>query len=674
MYHRGVLSILVFIGLTFNQTVNATISGKVSNKTGGAIKDATLTLVKDGATATTGTDGMYTLAPTDVKTLPALQPQNTGITLQNGLLNFNLPEAAPVKYEIFDVKGNLLEKKVLKKAQKGIYSFNVTENIRTTTLLIIRASIGSQEMAFNYLPLNGKNAVHSQNQFSTSVSAGLAKTTAVADTIKVTAAGYKEQAVAVASYDMEKNVTMEAAGSDVTPVISNLTIEKNPNSVISVYVNWTTDLATNSEVQFGEGGFAFSISDDSTVTKHRVLVIGMHAKTTYKIRAISGLTTADTSYTTGTLPNYIPEGSAVCSDGSVDGWTLVNILHGSSMGLPMSNNPAIAVMYDHEGKVVWYRVHGTVGDMGGCTSTEFYENGNTVVVGATDKEPPREYDLAGNELWKGPSPTSPNSYAITHHVNKMSNGHYLLVGWGPVEKLSNGRDSLTWANLREVTKDNTVVWEWHLKDFVTVPADANGDYFHANSATVFPERDEVYVDCRWIGLIKTTYNNPKLIYHIPASYHEATTSNDLCFSSSEDQISDVHDPEIHVDDSTIMFFDNGGYDANNLQSTKFHSRVVEYKIDEAGKKATLVWEFPGTINSDSYFKTSLYEPYWGDADRLSNGNVLFTSSTMGSGKISHLFEVTRAGKVVWDFSLPADNGMYRAQRISPPPLVRPVEK
>ena len=85
-----------------------------------------------------------------------------------------------------------------------------------------------------------------------------------------------------------------------------------------------------------------------------------------------------------------------------------------------------------------------------------------------------------------------------------------------------------------------------------------------------------------------------------------------------------------------------------------------------------MWKFPGTINDDSYFKTEFYEPYWGDADRLDNDNVLFTASTMGARVVSHLFEVTRAGEVVWDFTLPADNGMYRAQRIPTPPLVRPI--
>lgn len=211
MYKRFPVSILILIGLALNQTVDADISGKVSDQAGEPIEGATVTLVSNGATSTTGADGMYVLATTDLKALPSVQPQNTAITLRNGFLNFSLLEAAPVKYEIFDVKGNLIKREVFTNTQKGVYRFNIAENTRSTTLLVIRASIGNEEMTFNYLPLNGKNAV---SPHSTPVSGGLAKVTAVADTVKVTAAGYKEQAIAITSYEQELNVTMEAEAPD----------------------------------------------------------------------------------------------------------------------------------------------------------------------------------------------------------------------------------------------------------------------------------------------------------------------------------------------------------------------------------------------------------------------------------------------------------------------------
>jgi hypothetical protein len=674
---RVILLSLVMLSVTFSlYGEDVTLSGTVK-KTGttAGLSGVNVSLSKvPSLSATTDADGKFTITgKASVRTQPEQVPSFQFELKGNCILFSPVSGNAPVKIDLFSASGRKIfsaqfvsrqERRrsiTLPELSSGINIMQITIGATTLTRTLVRVA---DELFMKEGSPSGTGAgvITPQKQ----------AVAAVTDTLIATKSGFITKKVPIDGY-VKSNIIIEIEQEDdYSGSITSLSVRANPNSVVSAYVSWTTEKDAASKVQFGVGGLQWEIADGEATTKHEVLVIGMHAKTKYQIRAISGQAKADTAFTTGTLPVHIPEGSVKSSAGSVDGWTLVNVLHGAGMGFPISNNPAAAVMYDHDGKVVWYRIHGTKADVGGCTSADFIEEDNTVIVGPTDVEPPREYDLAGNILWEGPSPIVPNQYAITHHASKMSNGHYLLVGWGEVEKKNNGRDSLTWAFLKEVTKDNTVVWQWHLKDFVTVPDSAKNDFFHANSATVFPERNEVYADFRWIGLIKTTYNNPTLIYHLPASYNVATSSNDFSFSPPQSQFSDVHDPEIHLDDSTIMFFDNGGYNKNNMSDPTLHSRVVEYKIDEAGKKATLVWEFPGTINNDSYFKTSFYEPYWGDADRLDNDNVLFTSSTMGAGKVSHLFEVTRAGVVVWDFSLPADNGMYRAQRISPPPLVRPI--
>jgi hypothetical protein len=152
----------------------------------------------------------------------------------------------------------------------------------------------------------------------------------------------------------------------------------------------------------------------------------------------------------------------------------------------------------------------------------------------------------------------------------------------------------------------------------------------------------------------------------------------MTFSPSTSQFSDTHDPEIH-DDGTILFFDNGGYNAMSIfpgqpTTTTYHSRAVEYKIDENAKTATLVWEFPGSFTVDSWYKNNWYQPFWGDADRLANGNVLITAGNRGSGTESRVFEVTKAdGKVVWELHLGPDMGIYRADRITPP-LVKAISQ
>jgi hypothetical protein len=88
-------------------------------------------------------------------------------------------------------------------------------------------------------------------------------------------------------------------------------------------------------------------------------------------------------------------------------------------------------------------------------------------------------------------------------------------------------------------------------------------------------------------------------------------------------------------------------------------------IDDANKRATLTWQFPGSFNVDSWYKQTWSTPIWGDANRLATGNVLVTAG-LKTGN-TRLFEVTRAGEVVWAFEWPANIGSYRGSRISPAP-------
>ena len=445
----------------------------------------------------------------------------------------------------------------------------------------------------------------------------------------------------------------------------------NLNNVLSVYVNWTTESPMDSEVQFGVGGYQFRIRDHTEVTNHQVLVIGMHAETTYRIRAISSNNVStlqgETTWTTGSLPVGVPELDMLTNNTSLSqpGWTLMNVQVGNG-SFAFSDLPARVVMYDHDGLPVWYYIHGPDNDRGGALSTEFLESSNTVLIGPTgvapNDVPPREVDLAGNIIWEGPTDV-PDDEALSHHVSKLSNGNYLLMRWMKEE------GEPTDARLEEVNSINEVQWSWNLYDFYTPPEGESGDWCHANSATVDIVNDEVYLSCRWLGMFKTTYSNPVLEYHMPAIYY-SSEEGDIAFDPLESQFMDIHDPEIH-DDGTIMFFDNDGWDFAQGPGD-YHSRILEFTINEQTKVAELVWEFPGDFEGlDSWFTEEFYCPFWGDANRLENYNVLVAAGVRGAGSFSHVFEVTDDGEVVWDFALPEDHGVYRATRITPP-LIEPL--
>ena len=114
-----------------------------------------------------------------------------------------------------------------------------------------------------------------------------------------------------------------------------------------------------------------------------------------------------------------------------------------------------------------------------------------------------------------------------------------------------------------------------------------------------------------------------------------------------------HDPWL-LENGNVLVFDNG---ARPIDSAPRHfSRVVE--VDP--KRGSIVWQYPENPSP------GFFSPSRGGAQPLPNGNVLITESTKG-----RVFEVTRAGEIVWDFWNPdfrAQDGLrrtiYRMRRMS----------
>ncbi len=459
----------------------------------------------------------------------------------------------------------------------------------------------------------------------------------------------------------------DSSGSDNNqandPEITVSTVS-NPDNVLSVYVNWTTEEPMDSEVQFGKEEYEYTIYDSAPVTDHRVFVFGMHAETRYLIKAISsnGETTVEDEavWTSGSLPVGVPEGVVLTDNRQLSqaGWTLMNIKVGASNINNGLYYPSTVVMYDQDGLPVWYYINGSSFDLWGGLATEMLDNKN-ILISSNGFESPREVDLAGNVIWQGPSAAQSDGI-LNHDIQKLSNGNYLLLR--DIGTLGNYTD----VRLEEVTAGNEIVWEWYLSDFVT-PPDGALDWCHPNAMTVDPVNDEVYLSCRWEGLFKTTYNSPELIWHMEAAYNESGMG-DIDFFPSGSQFSDIHDPEIQ-DDGTILIFDNGGWD-NHQGGEDFHSRILKYIINEDTKTAELIWEFPGNFEVAPWFRNDFYCPYWGDANRLDNGNILVTAGVEDPGNISRIFEVTEDGEIVWDFALPDDYGVYRASRVKVPFIER----
>jgi hypothetical protein len=455
-------------------------------------------------------------------------------------------------------------------------------------------------------------------------------------------------------------------GSEVAqepPEISELSIEPNPNSALSCYVVWKTDVVASSEVDFGIDQYQFRIVSDEPTTEHRVLVIGMHAASRYLLQAVStnpgGSATAQAQFDTGQLPEGLPVGTVTTSDlaSSQRGWTLTNIMPAGANGGYQGTAPGIIAMYDEQGLPVWYYVNGNTPDQRGDVSVQVLPNGN-ILLGPSSGEPAKEVDLAGNVIWRGPSqPSGSNAAPMSHHAGKLENGNYVLLR-------DNSVNGIQGALVEEVTPENQVVWSWNLFDHMQPEASARVDWCHPNSVAVDLARDVFYLSCRWLGIIKAKRSGDKAILWVLGG----KGGGDFAFDPGSTAFDDQHAPEFHSD-GTVLVYNNAG---ESMWATDFHSRVLEFSLDEQAMKAIAGFQFPGEFKVDDWFNNNWSTPYWGDADRLANGNVLITIGYRTGSVATRIIEVRRTdGKVVWEIVMPFWFGSYQAERWSPPPLVVP---
>ncbi len=131
----------------------------------------------------------------------------------------------------------------------------------------------------------------------------------------------------------------------------------------------------------------------------------------------------------------------------------------------------------------------------------------------------------------------------------------------------------------------------------------------------------------------------------------------LSWSWGPGQLDRQHQPTL-LQNGNILIFDNG--------QRRGYSRVVE--LDPLTKK--IAWEYRSEVEGDFFS----YEK--GGSQRLANGNTLITESVKGRA-----FEITRDGKVVWEFYNPNIKkeskeraSIYRMTRIIDPKIKKLIKK
>ncbi len=430
--------------------------------------------------------------------------------------------------------------------------------------------------------------------------------------------------------------------------IEDLEVADHPANLLSRTLRWTTAQPASSHVEFGEGESpAYRVGSDDAVTQHEVLVFGLHAESSYTLHPVSvdedgrEVRAEPLEVQTDPLPfeNPVFQVTTLDPDLAQPGWTMTNVMVDSIL------SPPVIVMLDLEGRVVWYHEVGEEPAFADVDST-LLEDGTVLIGGGlAPGQSAMRVDMAGERVWLGPvQPDEMLAPGALHHVyRQLDNGNHLTLAF-------EAQHTVLEDVILELTPEGEVVWEWHAADHIP---DATIEHIHGNMVLADLDRGAVYLNALLTrSLYKIDRDNGEILWRFGED-------GDFTMLTEHEWpwIGFAHAPEIQPD-GNILLYDNGGQGAHDV------SRVVEYTLDEDAMTAELVWEYPGDLAEDHWFTQ-----FWGDADRLDNGNTLVTSgSVVPFDTLSRIFEVTAAGDKAWQVEVLSPNdggraGCYSSERI-----------
>ncbi|MBN1760726.1 MAG: carboxypeptidase regulatory-like domain-containing protein [Chitinispirillaceae bacterium] len=209
--HRwvSVFCIMLLGGIGSVYSIN--ISGKVTNSSGSAIRNAIVTLVTNELKDTTDQNGNFTLFDGNVGVLSRqMVPSVEALTLKKGIVHLSITEKTPVKMELFDMRGNLIRRIINHTLPTGSYRYAIASNSFARQMLALRVLVGQHSTTFRYLPLgNSYTTVLKCAETAAGELNTLAKIQATVDSIRVEATGYITKSIAVETLEGQVNVKLE---------------------------------------------------------------------------------------------------------------------------------------------------------------------------------------------------------------------------------------------------------------------------------------------------------------------------------------------------------------------------------------------------------------------------------------------------------------------------------
>jgi hypothetical protein len=294
----------------------------------------------------------------------------------------------------------------------------------------------------------------------------------------------------------------------------------------------------------------------------------------------------------------------------------------------------------------------------------------------------REIDLAGNVVREtnidavNAQLTALGDHSIfsfTHDVERLPNGQTAVIGSTERTIDINGTPTeYVGMTILVLDKNFQVSWAWDAFDHLDVnrgpilgevlragapdqiaastPVLPAVDWLHINAVSWSPGDDNLILSVRhqdWV--LKIDYANGTGDGHV---IWRLGQGGDFTVNSTDPNPWFSHQHDAHlIDATTLILFDNGN--TRRAGDPTAHSRGQVWKLDESTMTATLV------VNVD----LGNYSPMFGAAQRLSNGDYVFTSGAQGKAPnlIGQSIEVRPDGTKV--YVLQANEPEYRTFRM-----------
>lgn len=484
-----------------------------------------------------------------------------------------------------------------------------------------------------------------------------------------------------------------------TRILRSATLERNPNPTVSLaaIAHVLTNEPAKVTLDITGASIPTHVEFPELRTVHELPVLGLvpgkinsitiTVETPGKVKE-----TKTIPFVTERLPPEFPPLELTMTDTAAmePGLTLFNVFQWESQvpGLVATRGWLIAV--NSAGEVVWYQHPDSVpGDARQLPNGHIlYEYDQTGFV---------EVDLLGNDVhrWHAtglgkPAPegaTLVDTHTMHHDIQELPNGHLLSLSTSMIPapnyptserdpKAPPADTSVIVDKVNEFDRQGTIVREWFLDDMIDSyriaydsltpfwdlvyheQSNTTKDWSHANALVYSESDDAIIVSLRnQDALIKFRRETGSLVWILgtPANWKSPWKEYLLKAPADMPWFFHQHAPKV-LSDGRILLFDNGNFRAsppdNKLPAKDNHSRVVEYRIDEAQGTVEQTWAYGGPETE------IFYSPFLGDADALpKTGNVLITdggrvtddkgvaSDEIFSGyKSARIFEVTREVK------------------------------